>query len=61
LFAIDFGLEHAIFYSMKQETATQRIQVIEGTSYVYEDYPYWEKHTVGLLPSTGITQYHRYY
>ena len=27
---------------MKQETATQRIQVIEGTSYVYEDYPYWD-------------------
>jgi hypothetical protein len=38
-----FFLKHAIIYSMFKKThASQRVQVIQGTSYVYEDFPYWD-------------------
>jgi transposase len=39
---LTYMVKHAINYSMNNITTKQRVQVIKGTSYVYEDNPYWD-------------------
>lgn len=59
---VDFAVNHAITYSMKISQLKQRVQVIKGISYVYEDDPYWDsvkqqtrhrRHYIGKLDAEG--------